>query len=89
MVGVVLCGLALTYFKYCSHLFVMILETDCPFLGGPASKEVEARHQVENMTFPLSNCLIDIPPTMHKHREFHEPRACLRETCFHYSGTVE
>ncbi|KAM7339158.1 hypothetical protein ACRRTK_002642 [Alexandromys fortis] len=90
MVGGVLCGLALTYFQYCSQLFTVILEMDCPFFGGTASKEIEARQQVENTTFPLSNCLISISLTMHnQRREFHEPRACLRETCFHYSGTVE
>lgn len=50
MVGVVLCDLALAYFKYCSHLFTVILEMDCPFFGGRASKEIEARHQVENLT---------------------------------------
>lgn len=65
MVGVMLYGFALTYFKYCSNLFTVILEMDCPFFGGTASKEKEARHQVENMTFSLSNCLVNISLTIH------------------------
>lgn len=51
---------ALTHIKYCRNLFTVILEMDCPFFGGAASKEKEARHQVENMTFSLPNCLINI-----------------------------
>lgn len=56
---------ALTHSKYCRNLFTEILEMDCPFFGGAASKEKEAGHQVENMTFPLPNCLINTSLTRH------------------------